>query len=203
MMLSDDTVKGLDKMAVEYTVSADEAVEKLKLGNEKYLQSRTSSGDISPEARRETCENGQKPYAVIVTCSDSRVIPESIFSAGIGELFVIRVAGNVMDNHQLGSIEYAVEHLGIRLVAVLGHDHCGAVDAAINHDPEGYIKFITDEIKLAIGDEQDDYKACCLNVKRSVAVIESSFEIHREQQHGLKVIGALYRLADGRVEFDI
>ncbi len=203
MMLSDDTVKGLDKMTVEYTVSADEAVEKLKLGNEKYLQSRTSSGDISPEARRETCENGQKPYAVIVTCSDSRVIPESIFSAGIGELFVIRVAGNVMDDHQLGSIEYAVEHLGIRLVAVLGHDHCGAVDAAINHDPEGYIKFITDEIKLAIGDEQDDYKACCLNVKRSVAVIESSFEIHREQQHGLKVIGALYRLADGRVEFDI
>jgi carbonic anhydrase len=202
-MLSDDTVKGLDKMTVEYTVSADEAVEKLKLGNEKYLQSRTSSGDISPEARRETCENGQKPYAVIVTCSDSRVIPESIFSAGIGELFVIRVAGNVMDDHQLGSIEYAVEHLGIRLVAVLGHDHCGAVDAAINHDPEGYIKFITDEIKLAIGDEQDDYKACCLNVKRSVAVIESSFEIHREQQHGLKVIGALYRLADGRVEFDI
>ena len=202
-MLSDDTVKGLDKMTVEYTVSADEAVEKLKLGNEKYLQSRTSSGDISPEARRETCENGQKPYAVIITCSDSRVIPESIFSAGIGELFVIRVAGNVMDDHQLGSIEYAVEHLGIRLVAVLGHDHCGAVDAAINHDPEGYIKFITDEIKLAIGDEQDDYKACCLNVKRSVAVIESSFEIHREQQHGLKVIGALYRLADGRVEFDI
>ncbi len=202
-MLSDDTVKGLDKMTVEYTVSADEAVEKLKLGNEKYLQSMTSSGDISPEARRETCENGQKPYAVIVTCSDSRVIPESIFSAGIGELFVIRVAGNVMDDHQLGSIEYAVEHLGIRLVAVLGHDHCGAVDAAINHDPEGYIKFITDEIKLAIGDEQDDYKACCLNVKRSVAVIESSFEIHREQQHGLKVIGALYRLADGRVEFDI
>lgn len=190
-------------MTVEYTVSADEAVEKLKLGNEKYLQSRTSSGDISPEARRGTCENGQKPYAVIVTCSDSRVIPESIFSAGIGELFVIRVAGNVMDDHQLGSIEYAVEHLGIRLVAVLGHDHCGAVDAAINHDPEGYIKFITDEIKLAIGDEQDDYKACCLNVKRSVAVIESSFEIHREQQHGLKVIGALYRLADGRVEFDI
>jgi len=190
-------------MTVEYTVSADEAVEKLKLGNEKYLQSRTSSGDISPEARRETCENGQKPYAVIITCSDSRVIPESIFSAGIGELFVIRVAGNVMDDHQLGSIEYAVEHLGIRLVAVLGHDHCGAVDAAINHDPEGYIKFITDEIKLAIGDEQDDYKACCLNVKRSVAVIESSFEIHREQQHGLKVIGALYRLADGRVEFDI
>ena len=190
-------------MTLEYTVSADEALERLKSGNAKYLGSDTSSADISPARRKDTCENGQHPYAVIVTCSDSRVLPESIFSAGIGELFVIRVAGNVMDDHQLGSIEYAVEHLGIRLVVVLGHDHCGAVDAAINHDPEGYIKFITDEIKIAIGDEKDDYKACCLNVKRSVDVIESSFEIHREEEHGLKVMGALYHLADGSVEFGI
>lgn len=190
-------------MTLEYKVSADRALEMLKEGNQKYLAAKTSMGDISLDKRRETCENGQQPYAVIVTCSDSRVLPESIFSAGIGDLFVIRVAGNVMDDHQLGSIEYAAEHLGIRLIVVLGHDHCGAVDAAINHDPEGYIKFITDEIKIAIGDEQDDYKACCLNVKRSVDVIESSFEIHREEEHGLKVIGALYRLDDGKVEFNI
>ncbi|WP_294483528.1 carbonic anhydrase [uncultured Ruminococcus sp.] len=190
-------------MTLEYKVSADRALEMLKEGNIKYLAAKTSLGDISTEKRRETCKNGQQPYAVIVTCSDSRVLPESIFSAGIGDLFVIRVAGNVMDDHQLGSIEYAAEHLGIRLIVVLGHDHCGAVDAAINHDPEGYIKFITDEIKIAIGDEKDDYKACCLNVKRSVDVIESSFEIHREEEHGLKVIGALYRLDDGKVEFNI
>ncbi|MCR5019938.1 carbonic anhydrase [Ruminococcus sp.] len=190
-------------MTLEYKVSADQALKMLKEGNQKYLAAKTIMGDISLEKRRETCENGQQPYAVIVTCSDSRVLPESIFSAGIGDLFVIRVAGNVMDDHQLGSIEYAAEHLGIRLIVVLGHDHCGAVDAAINHDPEGYIKFITDEIKIAIGDEQDDYKACCLNVKHSVDVIESSFEIHREEEHGLKVIGALYRLDDGKVEFNI
>lgn len=190
-------------MTLEYAVNADEALERLKLGNEKYLHANTGIGDISPARRQQTCEYGQKPYAVIVTCSDARVIPESVFSAGIGDLFVIRVAGNVMDDHQLGSIEYAAEHLGIRLVVVLGHDHCGAVDAAINHDPEGYIKFITDEIKLAIADEQDDYKACCLNVRHSVDIIESSFEIHREEEQGLKVIGALYRLADGRVEFNI
>lgn len=190
-------------MKLEYKISADEALERLRRGNEEYLVSLTGKGDISPAKRQQTCEHGQKPYAVIVTCSDARVIPESIFSAGIGDLFVIRVAGNVMDDHQLGSIEYAAEHLGIRLVVVLGHDHCGAVDAAINHDPDGYIKFITDEIKLAIGDEQDDYKACCLNVKHSVEIIESSFEIHREEEHGLKVTGALYRLADGRVEFEI
>ena len=188
-------------MTVEYTVSADEAVEKLKLGNEKYLQSRTSSGDISPEARRETCENGQKPYAVIVTCSDSRVIPESIFSAGIGELFVIRVAGNVMDDHQLGSIEYAVEHLGIRLVAVLGHDHCGAVDAAIRHDPDGYIKFITDEIREAIGEERDPRRASCLNVRHSIRRIEESLAIRADEEQGLRLIGALYELQSGRVRF--
>ena len=190
-------------MTLEYKVSADEALQRLKDGTEKYLAAKTGCGDISPEIRARTCEQGQQPYAVIVTCSDSRVIPESIFSAGIGDLFVIRVAGNVIDDHQLGSIEYAAEHLGIRLVAVLGHDHCGAVDAAINHDPEGYIKFITDEIKTAIGNEQDDYKACCLNVRHSVDLIEQSFEIHREEEHGLRVIGALYRLADGKVEFEI
>ncbi|MBR6873396.1 MAG: carbonic anhydrase [Ruminococcus sp.] len=190
-------------MKLGHALSADEALERLRRGNEYYLTADRGIGDISPVRRFNTCNEGQRPYAVIVTCSDSRVIPESIFSAGIGELFVIRVAGNVMDDHQLGSVEYAAEHLGIRLVVVLGHDHCGAVDAAINHDPEGYIKFITDEIKLAIGGEQDDYKACCLNVKHSAAVIESSFEIHREEEHGLKVVCAMYRLADGRVEFGI
>ena len=94
-----------------------------------------------------TWTKGQSPYAIIVTCSDSRVIPENIFSAGIGELFVIRLAGNIIDDHQLGSIEYAAGHLGCRLVVVLGHTHCGAVDAAINSEPAGYIRCITDEIK--------------------------------------------------------
>ncbi len=190
-------------MHIENTVSADKALQMLKEGNAQYLQSAKGSGDISLEKRQETLQNGQRPYAVIVTCSDSRVIPEYIFSAGIGDLFIIRVAGNVIDDHQLGSIEYAAEHLGIRLVMVLGHDHCGAVDAAINHDPDGYIKFITDEIKLAIGNETDDYKACCLNVRRSVSLIESSLEIQHEEEHGLKVIGALYRLESGKVEFMI
>lgn len=190
-------------MKLTYKVSAEQALQRLKSGNEAYLTAKTGRGDISPEKRKHTCDYGQQPYAVIVTCSDSRVIPECIFSAGIGELFVIRVAGNVIDDHQLGSVEYAAEHLGIRLVVVLGHDHCGAVDAAINHDTEGYIKFITDEIKTAIGDEKDDYKACCMNVRHSVDMIEQSFEIHTEEEHGLRVIGAMYRLADGKVEFGI
>lgn len=181
--------------------TAEEALKRLKEGNARYLEAATNPGDISTSLRRRTCAEGQSPYAIIVTCSDSRVIPESIFSASIGDLFVIRVAGNVMDDHQLGSIEYAAEHLGCRLILVMGHDHCGAVDAAIHHDPEGYIKFITDEIKKAIGDETDPYTASCLNVRRSIRIIEESMEIRQEEAHGLKVQGAIYHLEDGRVAF--
>lgn len=179
---------------------ADEAVAKLKEGNLRYLEAHQNPGDISPAIRQATLDS-QEPYAIIITCSDSRVVPEAIFSAGIGQLFVIRLAGNVIDNHQLGSIEYAASHLGCNLVLVLGHDHCGAVDAAMNHDPEGYIKFITDEISKAIGDASDDYHACCLNALHSKAVIEHSLEIQHEEELGLKVECALYHLETGRVEW--
>ena len=182
--------------------NAETALDRLKQGNEIYLKDK-NNGDISLLKRQDTFQNGQHPYAIIISCSDSRVIPESIFNAGIGDLFVIRVAGNVMDDHQLGSVEYAAHHLGVRLIVVLGHNHCGAVDAAVNHNPDGYIKFITDEIKKAVGDEKDEYKACCLNVKHSMEIIENSFEIHQEEEHGLKVVGAVYHIENGKVDFDI
>ena len=183
-------------------LNAEIALAKLKQGNEIYLSGK-NDGDISLLKRQDTFQNGQHPYAIIISCSDSRVIPESIFNAGIGDLFVIRVAGNVMDDHQLGSVEYAAHHLGVKLIVVLGHNHCGAVDAAVNHNPDGYIKFITDEIKKAVGDEKDEYKACCLNVKHSMEIIENSFEIHQEEEHGLKVVGAVYHIENGKVDFDI
>ena len=186
-------------MSTSITCTAEEALKKLKEGNARYLAAEKSDGDISPSIRLKTCNEGQKPYAIVVTCSDSRVIPESIFSAGIGEIFVIRVAGNVIDKHQLGSVEYAAEHLGSPLVVVMGHTHCGAVGAAMGEDPEGYIKFLTDEIKKAIGGEKDDYAACCLNVKNSVKVIVDSLKIQPED--ALKVCGAVYHIEDGRVEF--
>ena len=183
-------------------LNAEMALAKLKQGNEIYLKGE-NNGDISLLKRQDTFQNGQHPYAIIISCSDSRVIPESIFNAGIGDLFVIRVAGNVMDDHQLGSVEYAAHHLGVKLIVVLGHNHCGAGDAAVNHNPDGYIKFITDEIKKAVGDEKDEYKACCLNVKHSMEIIENSFEIHQEEEHGLKVVGAVYHIENGKVDFDI
>mgnify|MGYP001044471339 FL=1 len=180
-------------------VSAAESLEKLKKGNERYLAAESNPVDISPKIRKLTCEEGQSPYAVVVTCSDSRVIPESIFTAGIGELFVIRVAGNVMDNHQLGSVDYAVDHLGSRLVVVLGHEHCGAVGAALTSRPDGFVKTITDEILKAVGDEKDEYRACCLNVKHSVDMIRE--KLGYQEADGIKVCGAIYRIDSGEVVF--
>ncbi len=189
----------MEEVMHEGNVSAAEALEKLKEGNKRYITAETNPGDISPKVRQFTCDNGQSPYAVVIACSDSRVIPESIFSAGIGELFVIRVAGNVMDHHQLGSVEYAAEHLGCRLVLVLGHERCGAVGAAVQGPQEGFVKYITDEICRAIGEEKDEWRASCLNVKRSVSVIKELLGIQEEDD--LKVCGAVYHIGSGEVEF--
>ena len=179
-------------------ISAEAALKRLKDGNSAYINAKTGSGDVSPETRLAASKYGQKPYAVIIACSDSRVVPEYVFSAGIGELFVIRVAGNVIDNHQLGSIQYAAEHLGCKLVVVLGHTLCGAVGAASKKNG-GYVKFITDEIRLAIGEETDAVKASVLNIKQSVSKIEKLLE----KTEGLQIVGALYRTDSGIVDFDL
>ena len=180
------------------SVSASAALERLKAGNKIYITATKGTGDISPEIRLHTSKYGQKPYAVIVSCSDSRVIPEYVFSAGLGELFVVRVAGNVIDNHQLGSIEYAAEHLGCKLVVVLGHTQCGAVGAASKQNG-GFVGFITEEIRRAIGDEADAVKASILNVKHSVSKIENLLK----GIDGLKITGALYNTESGAVDFDL
>lgn len=180
-------------------LSAQEAMERLKEGNRRYLEASSNPGDISAIIRKKTCDEGQSPYAVIVSCADSRAIPESIFCAGIGELFVIRVAGNVIGKHQLGSIEYAAGHLGAKLIVVLGHSHCGAVGAALGSEPSGYVKYITDEIRQAIGDETDELRACCLNVKRSVNVIQDRLQFSEEDK--ICVCGAIYHIDTGIVEF--
>lgn len=176
---------------------AEKALEKLKEGNQAYLNASSNPGDISSDIRKKTCDEGQFPYAIVITCSDSRVIPESIFSTGIGEIFTIRVAGNVMDNHQLGSVDYAADHLGSKLVMVLGHTHCGAVGAALTSEPTGYIKTITDEIRRAAGDEKDETKACRLNVERSVKIIKESLQLASD----VLVCGAVYHIDSGKVEF--
>ncbi len=173
-------------------ITADKALRRLKEGNQLYRMSWKNTGDVSLEKVRDTAKNGQHPYAVVIACSDSRVTPEHIFNAGIGELFTIRVAGNVIDPHQLGSIEYAVSHLGTPLVVVLGHTHCGAVDAAMCGSFHGYITSITDKIQVAIQGERDAYKASCLNVESTVEEIKKSLSLEA-------VKGAIYDIKTGEV----
>ncbi|MBQ0004279.1 MAG: carbonic anhydrase [Clostridiales bacterium] len=190
------------KPAIIYDHPADEALDWLIEGNTQYVNRRQSTIISDRRVLLKAIKDGQKPYAIVVCCSDSRIIPEAIFDANIGDLFVIRVAGNVIDNHQLGSIEYAAEHLGTGLVVVLGHNHCGAVDAALYHKTDGYIQYLIKDIELAIGDEKDEFKACCLNVQHSCRKIEESLQIQKdEKEYGLKVVGAIYHMETGEVEF--
>lgn len=178
-------------------ISANKALEKLITGNNVYVASNAFVGDVSQDRRIETCKFGQKPYAIVITCSDSRVIPEVIFSAGIGDLFVIRVAGNVIGDNQLGSIEYAAEHLGCKLAVVLGHTDCGAVAATCDGAHGNHVMCIIDEIRRAIGNEKDKYKANILNIKQSVTKIENDISID-----GFKVVGAIYDIENGKTIFD-
>ncbi len=132
------------------------------------------------------------------------MIPDAIFSAGIGELFVIRVAGNVLDNHQLGSIEYAFSHLDANVIVMLGHTKCGAISAAQNSHggTDKFIKYIIEDINEAIGNETDDYKATVLNVKHGVNIIRNSFHNHPDIEDGeLDVLGAVYDIETGKVEW--
>ncbi len=160
--------------------------------NKRYMEA------IDPELLRDTAENGQHPYAIVVCCSDSRVIPEQIFDASVGELFVIRVAGNVLDNHQIGSIEYAAGHLHCEHIIVLGHTGCGAVAAALSGDGEGFIRYITDDILAAIGEERDPEKACRLNVEHAVDRLRREFAAHPEAGHAV-IEGAIYDIRTGNV----
>jgi carbonic anhydrase len=167
-----------------------DALERLKAGNQRYL----SEGQNA--LRELTAREGQHPYAIVVCCSDSRVIPERIFSADIGELFVIRVAGNVLDRHQLGSIEYAAEHLHCPLVLILGHTGCGAVAAALSNHAEGLVACITEDIRKAIGTETDPDAACRKNVLHGVQTVREAF-----CGTDLMVLGAVYDIASGAVEW--
>ncbi len=183
-------------------LSAEEALAKLKEGNQKYLTQVQGSGDISPQKRLDTARHGQVPYAIVLTCSDSRVIPEKIFATGIGELFVIRVAGNVIGFHEMGSIEYAVHHLKCPLLLVMGHTNCGAVGAALEDVNEGgFISGIIAEIRMAIQNEKDPHQACLKNIENSMNRIRSSLNMSEHDPNAVRIEGAVYDIETGKVDF--
>lgn len=203
-------------------VSADEALQKLMDGNKRYVENQMTGAKTSDAAVRTSLARSQKPYAVILSCSDSRVPPEIIFDKGLGEIFVVRVAGNIPDPVVLGSIEYAAEHLGSPLVMVLGHERCGAVTAAVNTKgkPEGnigaIIKTIAPAVKAAAKDcdackgvtkcretKKEDFVECAINtnVKLVAAGLTKRSPLlrHLAAEGKLRIVAAKYDLDDGTV----
>jgi len=113
-------------------MNADKALQTLIDGNQRYIAGTSDDAELTITTRRQSINAGQSPFAVILGCSDSRVPVELVFNQGLGDLFVIRVAGNIAAPSQIGSVEYACQHLGTRLVVVLGHSHCGAINATVD-----------------------------------------------------------------------
>jgi len=180
----------------------NQALRRLVSGNKVYEDSRYNPADISCERRMETAANGQKPYAVILTCSDSRVPPEHIFSTGIGELFVVRTAGNVVGNFEVGSVEYAVQHLSVPLVVIMGHTHCGAVAAALEGHADGYIEDIVREIQLGLNGAVTESEAVYNNILHSERRILQSKIVKDLLRAGrLMLARAEYDIKTGHVNF--
>lgn len=185
------------------------ALERLKEGNRRFAEGKPSQLRRGKE-HRNLVAKAQLPFAIIVGCADSRVPPEIVFDQGLGDLFVVRVAGNVIDDPSLGSIEYAVEHLGSRLIVVLGHERCGAVDAACKGgNPGAHVGSLVNAIRPAVeaarrhkGDNllADAVKA---NVQRVVDQLKGSWPVlgPEVREDHLSVIGGVYDLESGLVEF--
>ena len=191
------TLTGADYTADDYDgdahVPADAALRRLVEGNRIYVEALDHERDLS--------QDGQRPFACVITCADSRVVPEHIFMTGLGELFVIRVAGNVVGPIELASAVYACEHLHTRLLLVLGHTHCGAIKAALDGE-EGSVAAITERIAAALGDVRDPYEASVANARAAAAELSASPELARlAAEHDLDIRVAIYHTHCGVVDF--
>ncbi len=214
----------LSSPAGEKSVPPDEALQKLMTGNKHFVENMLTNATRSDAATRASLANSQKPYAIILSCSDSRVPPEIIFDKGLGEIFVIRVAGNIPDPIVLGSIEYAAEHLGSSLIVVLGHERCGAVTATVDakgqstgsKNIDAIVKEIAPSVNLATKDcaackddkdcaatKKSEFVNCAIdnNAKIVAASLTKNSEIlkHLAEEKKIKIVVAKYDLDDGTV----
>lgn len=194
-------------------ITAEEALQRLIEGNHRFLRGEPHSNGVARETLADLA-GGQHPYATILGCSDSRVAPEVIFDAGLGELFVIRVAGNVISPEVAGSMQYAGEHLETPLLVVLGHEGCGAIQAALATMGQGVrhhsrIQLLIDSIVpglegLDAGLPPDVRlaQAVEMNVRRMVRAFHESPEGQARRKEGrVKCVGAIYEIETGRVRF--
>jgi carbonic anhydrase len=202
----------LTVLVLAATVSAQPAptdpLTRLMAGNARYVSGKSAHPD-QDRARRTEVAKGQKPFAMILSCADSRVPPEILFDQGLGDLFVVRVAGNIADSHALGSLEYGAQVLGARFLMVLGHEYCGAVDAAVKGGKVGgNIDSIIDVIAPAASRAKADpdktdllNKAISENVREVLSAINkrSPALTAMAAKGELKIVGARYDLDSGDV----
>jgi carbonic anhydrase len=194
------------------TVTAQEAIRLLQEGNSRFAIGWPQRPNQQPERRTETSRTGQHPIAGVISCSDSRVPPEILFDRGIGDLFVVRVAGNVAGVSEIGSMEYAVEHLGIPLVVVMGHSQCGAVTAvAANQQVSGSIAELAKKIVPAVEKTKKAFpeltgnalveEASHANILRTIEdLFRHSLVIRHAVTEGfVEVVAAFYDINDGKV----
>ncbi|KAA6377981.1 MAG: putative carbonic anhydrase, partial [Streblomastix strix] len=198
-----DIVSGEVKFIDMLPMNPSEAEEQLILKNKEYIQQCQNSSILNNSIRLDLKEKGQHPYALIVSCADSRVPIEHIFNAGLGELFVIRNAGNVVGDFEMGSIEYGVHHLGVKIVVVLGHSKCGAIGATVGGGQvHGCIGSIVAEIKSGIGKETESNAAENLNIIHQVRKIRDNLIISKAIKNGkVKVLGGKYDIVSGKIDF--
>jgi carbonic anhydrase len=200
-------------------IYADEALERLREGNRRFVSDVRSHENLTNEARRSALASGQEPFAIILGCSDSRVPAEIVFDQGLGDLFVIRVAGNIVAPSQIGSVEFAAERAGARLVVVLGHSQCGAILATLDElqrpteKHSRNLRSIVDRISPSVEallstdlkHDRDELvrQAVRANVRASANQLRHGSDIVEEliQNDGLCVVGAEYSLETGVVEF--
>ncbi|OXA80411.1 carbonic anhydrase [Flavobacterium aquidurense] len=198
------------KHRVPQEVKTLNSLEQLTSGNERFLNGKS----IHPRQNKKTVlenQDGQKPFAVVITCSDSRVSPEIVFDQGIGDLFVIRNAGNLISDIDMGSIEYAVEHLDTKLIVVLGHTECGAIKAYINDKDGAYKKHFNhiDNIVETISQENEEIEAdkttpkatnylgaINANIQHSVKLIQDNPIV---KEHQVKIVSMRYDVHTGKV----
>ena len=200
-------------------ISAQEALERLRDGNRLFVSEVRSRGTLTNQTRRSELAAGQEPFAIILGCSDSRVPAEIVFDQGLGDLFVIRVAGNIVAHSQVGSVEFAAERFGTRLVVVLGHSKCGAILATLeelrrpSEDQSRNLRSIVDRIRPSVeallatelGYRPDTLvrEAVRANIRFSANHLRHGSEVLEQliQKEGLVVVGAEYSLDTGVVDF--
>ena len=145
----------------------------LEQGNKVFIDLINNNEEL--KSKRDNLVNGQHPETLVITCSDSRVVPEMIFNCSLGDIFVIRTAGNVINEGELATVEYAIEHLKVKRIIVLGHTHCGAVHASIHKEKGRYLDPILKRIEYNIGDIVDEVEASRVNAFKEAEFIKSKF----------------------------